>query len=302
MRYDNDYEWELYDSIPLTQDSLKNATVKYRGTYRFWIGKLMYLSTQTRFEIGYSVQRLSEYNNGPTTIGFESIIRILRYLAGDVLRPLTYPKRNFNETDTVSWYATPTQKYEIAVENSPTLFFDAEFAKDMESRHSYFCNVITVYNVVVLFKIKKSSTLMLHTTDSEMKGGSSGVRHLQPIQQLFAFNGYPLPQPSSSFTDNSAVHAIVESGRMTPRCRHIDIPIAFLHQEHNKSFKLSLIRTMVMLADIGTKSNTPKYHQMFKYWISGQRFLPPSNSKHYNDLQMEFYEKSFGYIIQQMKG
>ena len=121
---------------------------------------------------------------------------------------------------------------------------------------------------------------MLHTTDSEMKGGSSGVCLLQPIRQLFAFNDYPLLSPTPSYTDNSAVHSIVESKRMTPRNRYIDIPIAYLLQEHNQSFKLSLIRTMVMLADLGTKSNTPKYHKLFKYWISGARYLPANNHQH----------------------
>ena len=297
MRYDNDFEKELFDSIPLSTPELETASIKYKGAYRFWIGKFMYMTTQTRFELGFAVQRLSEYNNSPSLIGFESIVRILRYLAGDVLRPLVYPKRKFDGNDTISWYATPTQKHDITVQNLTTLFFDAKFARDIATRHSYFCNVITIYNVAVLFKIKKTSTVMLHTTDSEMKGGFNGVRQLQPIRQLFAFNGMPLKSPTQAFTDNSAVHAIVESGRMTPRCRHIDIPIAYLHQEHNKSFNISLIRTMVMLADLGTKSNTPKYHQLFKYWISGTRYLPPRDHDHANNLNMIFYEKNYGFIL-----
>ena len=176
-------------------------------------------------------------------------------------------------------------------------FFYAEFAKDIASRHSYYCNIVTIYNVAVLFKIKNTSSIMLHTTDSELKGGSSGVRQLLPIRQLFAFNGYQLPSPSQSYTDNAAVHAIVESNRMTPRCKHYDIPIAFLHQEHNSSYRLQLIRTMIMLADMGTKANTPKYHKQFKYWASGARFLPPLSSQHANHFQMKYYEMNFGKII-----
>ena len=117
---------------------------------------------------------------------------------------------------------------------------------------------------------------------------------------LFAFNGFPLTKPTRSFTDNSAVHAIVESGRITPRCCHIDIPIAYLHQEHNKSFQLVLIRTMIMLADVGTKPNTPKTHQIFKYWISGSRFLPDKSHQHYIDLNMEYYEKNYGIIHKEL--
>ena len=142
---------------------------------------------------------------------------------------------------------------------------------------------------------------MLHTTDSELKGGSSGVRQLLPIRQLFSFNGFKLPLPTTSYTDNLAVHAIVESNRMTPRCRHIDIPIAFLHQENQNSYKIELIRTMIMLADMGTKANTPRYHKHFKYWGTGVKNLPLSSSNHGKLLQMEYYEVNFGDIIQSMK-
>ena len=170
----------------------------------------------------------------------------------------------------------------------------------MSSRHSYFCNIVTVFNVVVLFKIKKTLTIMLHTTDSELKGGSSGVRQLLPIRQLFSFNGYKLPSPSQAYTDNSAVHAIIDSNRITPRCCHIDIPIAFLHQEHQQSHKLDLIRTMIMLADMGTKANTPRYHKQFKYWSTGVKYLPPTTHQHWSLLQMEYYEMNYGKIVQSL--
>ena len=134
--------------------------------------------------------RLSEYNSGPTKPAFESIVRILRYLAGDVLHPLIYPKRCFNGQDKMTWFATPKDKHDLQVSNTPTLFFYAEFAKDIASRHSYFCNIITVYNVAILFKVKKTTSIMHHTTDSELKGGPTGVRQLLPVRQLFSFNGF----------------------------------------------------------------------------------------------------------------
>ena len=297
MRYDTEYEKELYDALPLPPKALQLYSTKYKGAFRFWIGKFMFLCTQTRFDIGFAVQRLSEFNSGPTQPAFESIVRILRFLAGDILRPLTYPKKRFDGKDHITWYATPDSKHEMKVPHEPSLFFDAEFAKDIASRHSYSCNIITVYNVAVLFKVKKSSAIMLHTTDSELKGGSSGVRQLLPVRQLFAFNGHPLELPSQAYTDNAAVHAIVESNRMTPRCKHYDIPIAFLHQENNSSYRLDLIRTMIMLADMGTKANTPQYHKQFKYWASGERFLPPLSSQHAKLIQMKYYEMNYGKII-----
>ena len=79
MRYDSDYERDLHDALPLSPSQLKIAIVKYKGGYRFWTGKFIHLCTQTRPDICYATQKLSEYNNSPTEVAFESIVRVLRY-------------------------------------------------------------------------------------------------------------------------------------------------------------------------------------------------------------------------------
>ena len=297
MRYDSDYEKELYDALPLTPTQLQQACIKYKGGYRFWTGKFVHLSTQTRPDICYSTQKLSEYNNNPTEVAFESIVRLLRYLAGDVLRPLVYPRKAMTGHTKVSWYATPEQKFEVTVPNAPCLFADAELARCLATRRTYYCIIITVFNVFILMKVKKTSTIMQHTTDAEMKASYDGVKHLLPVRSLFTFSGSPLDSPTQMFTDNAAVHAIIDSKRMTPRCRHFDLPIAYLHQEKDKSFQLDLCRTLVMLADMGTKPHTPQYIKLFKYWASGEQYLPLPNSVHYDLLQMQFYEKNFAEIL-----
>ena len=138
---------------------------------------------------------------------------------------------------------------------------------------------------------------MRHTTDSEMTATYSGVNTLIPIRKIFKFSGVPLHDPSTAFTDNAAVHAVIDSERMTTRCRHLDIQVAFLHQEKEKVYKLSLCRTMVMLADMGTKPHSPMNVKRFKYWATGEQYLPPSDSQHYELLQMKYYEMNFAEII-----
>ena len=78
---------------------------------------------------------------------------------------------------------------------------------------------------------------------------------------------------------------------MTPRCRHLDIPIAYLHEQHAKSFNHELVSTVKMLADLGTKPLVVALHRRFKYWACGHMFLPPEGSDHYEYLQLQFYEK-----------
>jgi hypothetical protein len=120
-----------------------------------------------------------------------------------------------------------------------------------------------------------------------------GVRHLKPLRQLFAFMGFPLGSLTTLHVDNAAVAAIISSDRITPRCRHIDIPIALLQSEKDKDFIVDLTKTQLMLADMGTKPCKGPALHCFKYWGLGARFLPAPDHCHYNLLQMQYYEKSF---------
>ena len=194
--------------------------------------------------------------------------------------PYYIPQNSFQWINKSQLVCYPEQRFEVSVPNLPCVFANAKLARCLATRRTYYCVLITVSNVFILMKIKKTSTVKHHMTDSETKATYNGICHLQPICALFAFSGIPLEKPSQVYTDNAAVHAIVDSKCMTLRCRHFDLPIAYLHQEKDKSFQLDLCRTLVMLADMGMKPHTPQYIKLFKYWASGAQHLPKPDSIH----------------------
>ena len=301
MRYDNNYERELYEAIPLEANELTQYAINYNGTYRYHTGTLGFAANLTRWDIKYAVQRLAEYNNHPTSVSFQSISRLYRYLAGDPHRPIVFPRDSLNGTSRLTYHITPAKESELIIPNAPTNFNDAELGRCLASRKSYYCTMICVLGVIVQMRVKKSETIMTHTTDSEMKANFEGCRSLIPVRTLFQEMGVKLHKPSVLFCDNKAVVDIINSERMTTRCRHIDIPIAFLHHHKDLVYKEHLITTDKMLADMGTKPNSPAVHKRFKYWGSGQRFLPPPDHEHYEYLQMKYYEKPFCEIIEMMR-
>ena len=84
---------------------------------------------------------------------------------------------------------------------------------------------------------------------------------------------------------------------MTPRCRHLDVPIAFLHEsKESKIIEEKQVSTHLQLADMGTKQSVPYIFKRNKYWLCGHRFYPASNTKHFMWLGMSFYEKGYIYI------
>jgi hypothetical protein len=300
MRSDNDFEKELFESPPLSDDELKEFSIKYRGSYRYHTGKFMHASVQTRFDIAFATQRLSEYNSAPTKSAFEGIGRVYRYLAQDVIRPLCYPRNKLEGKSLVTMHLSPDNTMELEVSNQLTAFGDAEFARCLASRRTYVCVVIVLLNVAVYVKIVKTS-VMQHTTDSEITAHYLAVRFLKPIRRQFEVMGFPIMNPSDNFTDNSSVDAITAAGRMTRRCRHIDVPIAYLHQERDITFVTRLIRTCLMLADFGTKANVPAILKRFKYWACGHYFLPKQGTAHYDHLDLQFYEMTYIAIITILK-
>ena len=147
--------------------------------------------------------------------------------------------------------------------------------------------------MAIQIKTSKSDTIMLHTTDSETKAAFSGIRRLQPVRRLLESMGFPCDKPTPAYMDNAALEAIINSERLTPRSRHLDIPIAFMHEQKNRSFVPRLIRTYYMLADIGTKPLNPIIHRRLKYWLCGAQFYPKEGTEHYSLLNMELYERNY---------
>ena len=211
-----------------------------------------------------------------------------------------FPCASFQDTNKLSYTVTPSHPVDFIIPNVPVNFNDAEFAQCLESRTSYYCVIITVLGVVVYMKVKKTGSIMTHTTDSKLKTNFEGSRALLPVWAIFSFMKCPLKDPSILFVDNKVVHNIISSGRMTPQCCHFDIPIAFLHASRGSVFELKLITTDKMLADMGTKATTPALLKHFKDWACGARFYPDKKHKHFQLLQLQFCEKCFVVILKEV--
>ena len=221
MCYDNAFEQELLDQQPLSQSELTEYAITYKGTYRYHTGTFGHAYNITRWDIKYAVQRLAEYNNAPSDILFKCIAQIHRYLSGDPHRPLTFPRSSFAGSSKLSYMVTPTQEVEFLLPNAPTNFNDAELARCLKSRKTYFCTMICVLGVIIQMKVKKTETIMTHTTDAEMRANFECCCHLIPIRTLYNEIGFNMHESSVLFCNNKAVVDIVDSGRMTPQCRHI---------------------------------------------------------------------------------
>jgi hypothetical protein len=149
----------------------------------------MHAVVQTRFDIAFATQRLSEYNSAPTKSAFEGIGRIYRYLAQDVLHPLCYPCHNLDGKSIVIMHLSPGNTVNLKVSNQLTAFGDEELARCLSTCCTYVCVIIVILNVAVYMKIVKIS-VMQHTIDSEITAHYLAVQFLKPIRRQLRLWAY----------------------------------------------------------------------------------------------------------------
>ena len=104
-----------------------------------------------------------------------------KYLAGDPHCPLVFPRASLQGSSRLSYFITPGHETEMIIPNAPTNFNDAELARCLKSRNTYYCSVICILGVIVQMKVSKSSIIMTHTTDAEMTANFQGCRFLIPV-------------------------------------------------------------------------------------------------------------------------
>nr|XP_016513719.1 PREDICTED: uncharacterized mitochondrial protein AtMg00810-like [Nicotiana tabacum] len=138
------------------------ALLSDRGYYRKLVGKLNFL-TNTRLDIAYSVQHLSQFMKTPREPHLKADIHVLRYLKKD-----------------------PT--LEIFLSNDPNYTFstycDSDWAACPDSRKSVSGYVVLLGNNPISWKSKKKTTILLSSAEAEYRSIRKVVGELIWVKRL----------------------------------------------------------------------------------------------------------------------
>lgn len=88
----------LLAAKPVSTPMIKGTKLSQQGgeplqdpnIYRRLIGRLIYL-TNTRLDISYSAQQLSQFMSSPTSIHYDAAIRVLKYVKQSPAQCLLFP-------------------------------------------------------------------------------------------------------------------------------------------------------------------------------------------------------------------
>ncbi|XP_019160482.1 PREDICTED: uncharacterized protein LOC109157056 [Ipomoea nil] len=201
--------------------------------FRRLVGKLLYL-TNTRPDISYSVQQLSQFVDQPRSTHLVAAHRILRYLKGSPGKGLFYASDS-----------------EIKLQG----FFDSDWATCTETRKSIIGFCIYLDNSLISWRTKKQATVSRSSSEAEYRAMASTVCELQWLLYLLAYLKVDSSNPIPLFCDNNSAVAIGENHVFHERTKHIEIDCHVVRQKvHEGVIKLLSIPSSKQIADGFTKA------------------------------------------------
>ena len=211
--------------------------------YQSMVGSLLYVAVATRPDISQAVGAVSKYCSNPNEAHLTAVKRIFRYLKGTIDLGLKYEK---SDTATLTGYS------------------DADWAGDLDDRHSTSGNLFTLAGGSISWYSKKQPTVALSTAEAEYVSLSAATQEavwLRRLLQDFTFE-YHQEEPTVIKEDNQGTIAIARNPVSHSRTKHIDIKHHYVRESIvNRHVTLEYCPTELMTADILTK---PLTHDRFE--------------------------------------
>ncbi|KAL4565709.1 hypothetical protein LXL04_029812 [Taraxacum kok-saghyz] len=201
--------------------------------YRQVIGSLQY-ATITRPDITYAVNRVCQYMHSPTTLHWQAVKRILRYLKETVSECLHFKASN------------PTRL---------VAFSDAGWISDKDDSRSQYGYAIFHGSNLISWTSRKQKVVARSSTEAEYRSLAYTAAELIWIQQLLTDLHAPLIHSPHILCDNIGAIFMTKNPVIRTRSKHIALDFHFIREQvESNDLSISSVSSVDQLADIFTKS------------------------------------------------
>ena len=201
--------------------------------YQSMIGSLLYAAVGTKPDISHAVGVVSKFSSKPTQAHLTAVKRIYRYLKGSL---------------------DVTLKYKKSGDAQLIGYTDADFAGDLDDRHSTSGNLFLMSGGPVSWFSKKQPIVTLSTAEAEYVALSTATQEATWIRRLLSDFHVPLEQPTIIMEDNQGAICIARNPVTHTRTKHIDIRYHYIREALGEgTIDLRYCPTETMVADILTK-------------------------------------------------
>ncbi len=222
------------------------------------VGSLLYAAMATRPDIAHAVGVVSKFNSRPTEAHLTSVKRILRYLRGTINLALKYHKLPKRPESLIG-------------------YSDADWAGDLDDRHSTTGNVFLMAGGAISWLSKKQASVALSTSEAEYVALSLATQEAIWLRRLLTEIGVP-SGPVMVMEDNQGAIAIARNPIAHSRTKHIDIRYHYIREAlQDDVISLQYCPTNEMIADLLTKPLSKPQFERLRLGL-GMNMLPTQST------------------------
>ncbi|KAK8591446.1 hypothetical protein V6N13_031488 [Hibiscus sabdariffa] len=201
-------------------------------SFRRLIGKLVYL-TNTRPDISFVVQHLSQFLSAPTDLHLVAAHRVLRYLKKSPGQGLFFPSDNVLKINA---------------------FSDSDWASCPDSRRSITGFCVFLGSSLISWKSKKQQTVSRSSSEAEYRALAAVTCEIQWIHYLLSDLHIDFSS-ANLYCDNLSAIKLAENPMHHERTKHIEIDCHLVREKiRSGSINLLPVRSQNQLADSFTKA------------------------------------------------
>lgn len=188
----------------LTDETFLDSNTEYRQL----IGKLLYISTNTRPDISAAVGILAQRVSKPRDLDLIEVKRIVRYL---------------NSTKDLKLHLFDDNN-KVALE----AFADSDWAEDRTTRKSISGVICKIFGGTISWSSRKQDIVSTSTTEAEFYALSDAVKEIQWLKNILGDFDIKVPETLTVHSDNQSTIKMVENAKFSSRTKHIDVRLHYV--------------------------------------------------------------------------
>lgn len=214
--------------------------------YRRLIGRLLYLSVNTRPDISASVSILAQKVSKPTGEDWNQIKRVVKYLKSTQKLKLKLSNIQSGETSLIG-------------------YADATWADDKIDRKSNSGRIFYMNGGTISWACHKQSIVAQSSCEAEFISIAEAVNEVKWLRQLLEEMHIKIESATTIYEDNQGCIELVRDGKFSHKTKHIDTKYKMIRDIVKKGIiKCEYCPTEDMVADLLTKPLSATKHNYLR--------------------------------------
>ena len=148
-------------------------------------------------------------------------------------------------------------------------FSDADWAGDLNTRHSTSGYIFQIGSSTVSWCSKKQATVAKSTTEAEYVALALATQEAIWLRSLLSDLGQELTSPTNIFEDNQGAIQLAKNPKFHNRTKHVDVTYHFIRERVNSNeISVTYCATNEMKADIMTKGLSKVLFEKFRCMLN----------------------------------